>query len=271
MKSVLLHIFEDDGLDDRLSVALDLCRAHDAHLSCVYITPYSAYVGLDPVGGVFASGAVIDGLRESEARTRDRVEARLNREDVRWDWQSYDGDPAQTIISVSSLADLVVLSQSGRSRLGADAPLPIVDDVAVHAGCPVLVVPKGVTRFDATAPIVIGWNASEEAARAVREALPALRLARAVTLVSIGEEDEVYGKLSSQRRPCRCGVDAGRQAPGCRGNPDRRLWPFAAAANPAGRRDPPAGDAQRHSGSARPLSLDAGRRLIPRLIKGDMI
>ncbi|MEY3906582.1 MAG: hypothetical protein RIR59_1405 [Pseudomonadota bacterium] len=192
MKSVLLHIFEDDGLDDRLSVALDLCRAHDAHLSCVYITPYSAYVGLDPVGGVFASGAVIDGLRESEARTRDRVEARLNREDVRWDWQSYDGDPAQTIISVSSLADLVVLSQSGRSRLGADAPLPIVDDVAVHAGCPVLVVPKGVTRFDATAPIVIGWNASEEAARAVREALPALRLARAVTLVSIGEEDEVY-------------------------------------------------------------------------------
>ncbi|MFM7027074.1 MAG: universal stress protein [Chakrabartia sp.] len=192
MKSVLLHIYEDDGLEDRLSVALDICRAHDAHLSCIYVTPYAAYVGLDPVGGVFASGAVVESLRAAEDAVRAKVEARLSREDVRWDWQSYDGDPAQTIVSISSLADLVVLSQSGHSHGSLDAPLAIVDPVAVNAGCPVLVVPHGVTRFDATAPIVIGWNASEEAARAVREALPLLKLASAVTLVSIGEEEEDY-------------------------------------------------------------------------------
>lgn len=192
MKAVLLNIYEDACLESRLSVALDVCRAHDAHLSCVYVTPYSAYVGLDPVGGVFASGAIVEGLRESETRIRERVEARLQREDVRWDWQSYDGDPAQTIVSVSSLADLVILSQAGRAGLRADGPLPIADEVAVNAGCPVLVVPPGVTRFDAKAPVVIGWNASEEAARAIREALSALRLASSVTLVSVGEEDETY-------------------------------------------------------------------------------
>lgn len=191
MKSVLLHIFEDEGLDSRMAVALDLCRAHDAHLTCVYVTPYAAYVGLDPMGGVFASGALIEGLRAAEDAIRAKVEARLTREDVRWDWQSYDGDPAQTIVSISSLTDLVVLSQTARGG-GITAPLPIVDQIAVNAGCPVLVVPKGAARFDATAPIVIGWNASEEAGRAVRGALSFLKMARAVSLVSVGEEEAAY-------------------------------------------------------------------------------
>ncbi|MEY3658375.1 MAG: hypothetical protein RL425_1136 [Pseudomonadota bacterium] len=191
VKSILLHIYEDDALDGRLSVALDLCRAHDAHLTCVYITPYSAYVGLDPVGGIFASGAIIESLRESEKRTAKHVEDRLAREDVRWDWQSYDGDPAQTLISLSALADLLIVSQAGKGS-SSSKPWPLVDDIVVHGGCAVLVVPEKVTQMDATAPIVVGWNASAEAARAIRLGLPALKLATSVTLVSIGEEGEAF-------------------------------------------------------------------------------
>mgnify|MGYP000004489552 CR=1 FL=1 len=192
MKAILLHIFEDDGLESRLAVALDICRAQDAHLSCVYITPYAAYIGMDPMGGVFASGPIIQSLREAEDKSRKRVEARLAHEDVRWDWQSYDGDPAQTLVSASALADLVIVSQADPEAKGGNPPLPLVDMVCVNGGCPVLVVPKGVSQFDALAPIVIGWNDSEEAARAIREALPALRLAQQVIVVSVGEEEEDY-------------------------------------------------------------------------------
>jgi nucleotide-binding universal stress UspA family protein len=206
MKSVLLHIFEDNALNDRLSVALDVCRAHDAHLTCAYVTPYAAYVGLDPMGGVFTSGALVDSLRDTEDRVRTQVEARLAHEDVRWDWQSFDGDPAQTLVSASSLADLVILSQAGRERTTTDTPLPIVDDVAVNAGCVVLVVPKGVSRLDPKAPIVIGWNASEQSARAIREALPALKLAASVTLVSVGEDGEEYPSTDASAYLSRHGV-----------------------------------------------------------------
>ncbi|MFM5915201.1 MAG: universal stress protein [Chakrabartia godavariana] len=206
MKSVLLHIFEDEALNDRLSVALDVCRAHDAHLTCAYVTPFASYVGLDPMGGVFTSSALVDSLREAEDRVRAQVESRLAHEDVRWDWQSFDGDPAQTLISASSLADLVILSQAGRDRVSATTPLPIVDVVAVNAGCAVLVVPTGVNRYDAKAPVVVGWNASEEAARAIRDALPALQLAAAVTLVSVGEEGEDYPSTDASAYLSRHGV-----------------------------------------------------------------
>lgn len=208
MKSVLLHIFEDVSLNDRLSVALDVCRAHDAHLTCAYVTPYAAYVGLDPMGGVFTSGALVDSLRESEDRVRNQIEARLANEDVRWDWQSFDGDPAQTLVSASSLSDLVILSQAGRDRTTSDSPLAIVDEVAVNAGCAVLVVPKGVNRYDAKAPVVVGWNASEEAARAIREALPALQMASGVTLVAVGEDGEEYPSTDASAYLSRHGVSS---------------------------------------------------------------
>jgi nucleotide-binding universal stress UspA family protein len=206
MKSVLLHVFEDEQLDDRLSVALDVCRAHDAHLTCAYVTPYASYVGLDPMGGVFTSGALIDSLRETEDRVRAKLEAHLSHEDVRWDWQSFDGDPAQTLVSVSSLSDLVVLSQAGRDRTTSASPLSVVDDVAVNAGCAILVVPKGVKQFDAMAPVVIGWNASEQAARAIRETLPALKLAASVTLVSVSEEGEEFPSTDASAYLSRHGI-----------------------------------------------------------------
>ena len=64
MKSVLLHVYEDGALDARLQVALDFCRAHDAHLTCLHVTPYNAYVAFDPLGGAFTQGAVMDELRK---------------------------------------------------------------------------------------------------------------------------------------------------------------------------------------------------------------
>jgi nucleotide-binding universal stress UspA family protein len=208
MKSILLHTFDDAQMDARLSVALDACRAHSAHLTFVHVTPFLAYVGFDPMGmgGAFASSVAVDALREGENRLRTRLEGRMAKEDVQWDWQSFDGDPAQTLASASSLADLVVLSQSGPARGGGEAPLPIVDDVVVNAGCAVLVVPTGVDRYDPTAPVVAGWNGSEQAARALREARSALRLAGMIHLVSVEEDGDAFPQTDASAYLSRHGI-----------------------------------------------------------------
>lgn len=234
MKSILLHIFEDDALESRLSVALDLCRAHDAHLSCVYVTPFAAYVGMDPMGGVFTSAALMDSLREGEDRIRQKVEARLKREDVRWDWQSYDGDPVQTLVSVSSLADLVIVSQSVRDAHQTMPPLSLANEIAVNAGCAVLVVPQKTARFDATAPVIVGWNASNEAARALRQALPALRLARNVVLVSVGEEEESYPQDEACTYLSRHGIKSDLESFGAEAGPADAVLTKVAKSHGAG-------------------------------------
>ncbi len=206
LKSVIVHVHGDSGLDGRIAAALDICRAHDAHLTCMHVTPYGAYATFDPAGGMFVSSLLIEDLRKAQDALQQRMQERLAREDVRWDWQAFDGDVAQTLVSASSLADLVVLGQAGPQKGDVAHPLPIVDGVVVHAGCPVLVIPTSCNRIDPTAPVVIGWNASEQAARAIRQALPTLKMASAVHLVSIGKEEEEFPQLGASEYLSRHGI-----------------------------------------------------------------
>jgi nucleotide-binding universal stress UspA family protein len=228
LKSVLVHIHDDSGLDGRIAAALDICRAHDAHLTCMHVTPYGAYAAFDPAGGMFVSGVLVADLRKQQDALQQRIEARMSAEDVRWDWKAFDGDVAQTLVSASSLADLLVLGQAGPPKGDVVHPLPIVDGVVVHAGCPVLVVPAGCNRIDPTAPAVIGWNASEQAARAIRQALPTLTMASEAHLVSIGKQEEEFPQLGASEYLSRHGISSELHLidPGVR-EPDDVLHQFA--------------------------------------------
>ena len=85
LKSVLVHVHDDSGFDGRLTAALDICRAHDAHLTCMHVTPYGAYATFDPAGGMFTSSILIEELRKKQDALQKLVEERLSNEDVRWD------------------------------------------------------------------------------------------------------------------------------------------------------------------------------------------
>ena len=206
MKSVLLHVYDDDALDDRFQVALDVCRAFDAHLTCLQVTPYNAFVSFEPFGGIYIENAVIESVHEREAETRQRIEGRLAHDDVRWDWVAADGNAAQTLVRASALSDILVVSQYPGTGDWVSRPLPIVDDVAVHAACAVLVSPQGVSRFEIGRPVVVGWNGSAEAANAIRLSLPVLKAAPVVHIVSIGEDGADFPQMEASTYLSRHGI-----------------------------------------------------------------
>jgi nucleotide-binding universal stress UspA family protein len=228
IKSVLLHANEDDAMDARLQVALDVCRATGAHLSCLHVTPYNAYVAFDPVGGLVTQGAILGNLQEVEDTLRKRIESHLSHEDVIWDWSSVDGDVANTIIDASGLSDLIIISQYDKSDNRLKKPLPIVDDVAVHASCPVLVVPKGINQITINNGAVIGWNASPESAHAVRAATPLLQMASFVHIVSVGEDGADYPQTNANTYLARHGIKSDiHELPGSNRNAAQVLHDFA--------------------------------------------
>lgn len=208
MKTILLPIHEDDGAEARLQVALDLARAHGAHLHCLHVTPFTAYVAADSFGGVFVLPDLVDAVNEQATRLRSETEARLAREDVPWSYEHGDGDPAATIVDRSSLADLIVLSPARREPRPSD-PLPIAGDVAIHARTPVLVVPAAAKGFDVAGKAFVAWNGSPEAAHALKAALPLLRLASAVVIATVEEpSDDTLPPLDACEYLSRHGVKA---------------------------------------------------------------
>jgi nucleotide-binding universal stress UspA family protein len=78
--------------------------------------------------------------------------------------------------------DLALLSKTDpKSALGVE--LDFVPRIAVAIGRPIMVVPLNVPLASIPEAVVIGWNGSREAARAVFDSLPIIRRARTVNLI----------------------------------------------------------------------------------------
>jgi nucleotide-binding universal stress UspA family protein len=185
MKSLLLHAQNDSGFEARLQAALDIARATQGHLSCLHVTPTSAYVATEPFGGMFIMQDIMKMLDEQEQEVRKLVETRLAKEDVSWDYEALNTDIRYGLVDRGSLSDLIVMSHPPHRK---DAPVidGIIGDVIVDSRTPVLVVPEGMQAFKVKGSAVVAWNDSFEAANALRAAVPLLKLAEKVTIVTIG-------------------------------------------------------------------------------------
>lgn len=207
MKTVLLYANEDKGLESRLQAALDCARAFDAHLACVQVTPFDSFIMGDPFGGVYAVPTVLEQVRETETRHRERIEARLKTEGVSWDWLRYDGSPAQILVDRSRLADLVVLSLPAEGP-GRDAALSIAGDVVLHAKPPVLAVPPESRGLDPRAAVLVAWDGSVEACHALRQSLAMLGKAERVHVVTVSDDPAQFPATDAAVYLSRHGIDA---------------------------------------------------------------
>lgn len=188
MKAILLHVHDDRGQEARLQVALDLARANGGHITCLQVAPFSNFIAGDPFGGVYALPSVIEAIQEQQSKERAYVEERLRQENVSWSIEDCTGEVTQSIISRSRLADVIVLSRAVGAATLTDQPQPIVADIAVHARAPVIAVPPDATGFACDGPMMVAWNGSAEVSHALRFALPLLRLASRIHLVTVSDD-----------------------------------------------------------------------------------
>ncbi|MDX1704625.1 MAG: universal stress protein, partial [Altererythrobacter ishigakiensis] len=63
MKSILLHIGDDEGLEARMQVALDLARAFEGHITCLQAVTYEIFAPGDFYGSAMAAAMPV--IREN--------------------------------------------------------------------------------------------------------------------------------------------------------------------------------------------------------------
>ena len=188
MKSILLYVNDDNGMESRMAAALAITHRQGGHLSCIQVTPLSEYVTIDPFGAMYEIGTLFEDLAKRALKVRTRIEERLTTENIAWDWSVYNEGLATSIISRSRLTDLVVLSLADHTSSKTAHPTSLVADVSIHSNTPVLAVPVASPASDPAGVAMIAWNGSPEAAHAVRAALPLLKMASAVQVISFDED-----------------------------------------------------------------------------------
>jgi len=188
-KTILAYVPSAKRSADILGAAFALAESHGAHLIVLHIHPslYSPTAVADdiPIG-------VLEILTDARGKEADAIrrdfDARAGSHDVACEWRCVDalhGDATQDIIENALCADLIVTSPHFGDHFDtwSDRPARIV----MGTGRPVLLIPTGYTPKPLGDRVLVAWNQSREAARAAFDAIPLIRDAAYIDVLTIGE------------------------------------------------------------------------------------
>ncbi len=174
--------------------------------------------------GYYYAGANAMILQETLSRANAEAEEMLvfakeylGKTGVRWSAESgvaQIADLGRHVAHRARFSDLVILPRPYGKNRGAEAE-PIVEAAMFEGHAPVLVVPDEGAPIRKPKTVLVGWNESVEAMRAIRLALPVLKSAECVRIVVIdppqhGPDRSDPGGLLSQmlsRHGVRCEID----------------------------------------------------------------
>ena len=182
MKNVLLLVHDDPGQEARFQAALDITRALNGHLTCLDVAAVPVVSG--DLYAVSVESALFVDEKAREAENRGKLQARLAREDVSWNWIDTSGTFAHQLNEAARTADLIVLNR----RLDSVAfpnMRSITSEVVLGSGKAVVAVPEDATGFRAVGRAVVAWDGSDEAMKAIQAAIPLLQLASSVTILEV--------------------------------------------------------------------------------------
>jgi len=101
------------------------------------------------------------------------------------------GTPA--IVRQAQLSDLIIVGQDDPEH-GEPMRSAIIEALLFESGVPVLVIPSGWTQPVHTDKVMIAWDGSSTAARAVHAALPALKVATSIEVVMVAGSKKWSGE-----------------------------------------------------------------------------
>jgi nucleotide-binding universal stress UspA family protein len=175
---ILLHVRRVDGPSVATDTAIELSRRFDAHLTALYCTMAAPATFAVPA----AAARAPTGERDAGARQQADWLKQLAERGVRGELIVAQGDPAEAICHSSRWMDLIVIERPS-SQPEAPVGWGVVSRTIFSCSTPVLAIPdtvRGMVRFDR---IVVAWNGSAEAARAVHGAMPLLQRAAQVIVL----------------------------------------------------------------------------------------
>jgi nucleotide-binding universal stress UspA family protein len=183
-KSVMVAVDLGEQAQARIRLAARIADDFQARLIGI-AAEMPAYDGA-PSGPIPGSGyciasvqeAVLNDLRLAHETFTEAVGARR-----RVEWRSALDFPSAFLAGQSAAGDLLI---AGRGDDGS--PLIAVDpgDALMRLGMPVLIVPPAVDHLEAR-QVAVAWKNTREARRAVRDALPFLKRASGVVLISVDD------------------------------------------------------------------------------------
>ncbi len=185
-----LVVFAEAGpeIAPRLAFAAQFAKRQGAHLAAIHaltepVLPMSAR----SLAGTSIMEAFRDQVREEGAKVRDAVAKAAIAEGIEIEYREAWGFAEDVALNHARHADAIVVPQPD-GQLPPDVAA-LGEALVLSAGRPVIFVPNAGNFAGTAKHVVCAWNNTREAARAVADALPLLRAAEKVSILSIDPDN----------------------------------------------------------------------------------
>lgn len=192
-KDIVVFLEEARPYDRRLAIAADIAACWDACLIAVFVaTPLRAMPHAYAVAGP-AMRALLEQhrvrVRDAETQVRERFEAMARARGISAEWRLSESEVAEELMLHARYAGLALVPPF-ESSPEPSMTVRMAEHVIFGSGRPTILIPDEWPAGRIGRRIVVGWNASREATRAVGDALPFLAQAEAVKVVCVCDEPD---------------------------------------------------------------------------------
>ncbi len=198
-RTIQICLEHEDSVEQLTAAALKLAADGNSHISGVHTVPgVDVHVSVSPYIPISVLNNMAQRYNEHAKQIRANFEKVASPGDATWEWIQKEGryvSDYKPYISGALASDIVVTTQPTAYMEGTDLQRTLL----LEAGIPVLVVPTDGVGPDFAEHICVAWNATAEAARAVRDAMPLLKKAAMVDVIYIdkgykaGDNSELHG------------------------------------------------------------------------------
>ncbi len=195
-KTILVHVDNGKRSAARLDIACRLAKLSDAHLIGLHaltVVNLPSYARVE--GGVqireFHERMVSESAKAAEAMFKAAVKA-MGVEKV--EWRTSRRDALASVPVHGRYADVLVIGQPNETDASGVEP-DFAERLLLAAGRPALVIPYAGDFPTVGTRVLVAWNASREATRALTDAIPILREAKQVDVIAFNPKDAPHGEV----------------------------------------------------------------------------
>ncbi len=183
-KDIVVHIDHHKPCAARLAAAIGIAQAFDARLTGVFVRarPY-----IPPYAEAQISPEILEAqakdLEAMAAKAGKAFEAATAKAGVKTEWRSIEGSSLDVLNLHARYYDLVVVGQGNPQDILLPGDRDMPDDLIMTCGRPTIVVPYVGDYPKIGGNVMVAWDGSATATRAVHDAMPFLKAAKSVKVM----------------------------------------------------------------------------------------
>ncbi|MGK0292468.1 MAG: nucleotide-binding universal stress UspA family protein [Porticoccaceae bacterium] len=194
IKRVLIYTYGDQSHKAAIQAAAAFASQHDAQISGLFVRPdyvgYSGFYGEYPLN---LAKTFYDLQDDYAKRTQAEFETIVSSYDCRSQWheiEQFEKKPKPSLYT-----DVIFISQPDSESNVIFNDTDFVDRLIIETGLPIIIVPKLWSSASFAQRPALGWKETREAAAAVRHALPLMRSAKQVDIVTVTKQSDLDQEL----------------------------------------------------------------------------